>query len=89
MYRCEKCHSTAIIGTGWVDVNSGITMDDIEDLDSLWCESCQSPTTIYFKQEPNENEDNDDFQETDDNFIDITDVSPYDEVRNNTEGTDQ
>ena len=55
MYRCKTCHSTAIEGLGWIDLNSpSLTQEDVEDLDEFWCEACDQRTEIYYKDEPDE-----------------------------------
>lgn len=64
MWRCKKCHSTAVAGDGAIDLNSGIIIDDVEDMVNFQCDSCGS-TEVYFKNEPDEN-DRSEFDEEDD-----------------------
>lgn len=77
MYRCKTCHSTAVEGLGWIDLNSPkLRHEDVLDLDEFWCEACDQRTEIYFKNEPNEE---DLFMEEDDL---IDDDNPTDGLLN-------
>jgi len=56
MWRCESCHSTAVEGLGWIELNSQIRIDDVEDMEEYWCNSCNALSKVYFKTEPDEND---------------------------------
>jgi len=56
MWRCTACHSTAVEGLGWTELNSNSSTGDIagDDSDDYWCDACETHTTVYFKEEPDE-----------------------------------